>query len=165
MTSWMCLCCQLAQECFWSLLLQCLKLFSSFTCLMFLLTDHQIFFDLFCRVFLQQISKQVEFYLSCPMNQIWSLNKKKSIMWKAQETQSYGIHTAVIGALQPGGGEELCWGAPAICSPSQASNKSPSNASRTASQAARPSPERGRGAETEGRLMCVQASVCVGFFC
>lgn len=36
----------------------------------------------------------------------------------------------------------------------------PVNASRTASQAARPFPERGRGAEAEGwRLLCVQACV------
>lgn len=38
----------------------------------------------------------------------------------------------------------------------------PINASRTASQATRPFPERGRGAEAEGwRLLCVQACVFV----
>lgn len=78
MTSWMCLCCQLVQECFRFLLMQCFTLslciLSSFVFLS--IVNIGCSCDLFCYVFLQQVINQTGFHPLCPMNQVQSLNKK-----------------------------------------------------------------------------------------
>lgn len=83
------------------------------------------------------------------------LNKQQK---KKRTRSSVSTQCTYIGLGARGWGGTVCWGAPAICSPSQASNKSPS---LQAGQPARRFPERGRGAVTEGWRLCVQACVCV----
>ncbi len=85
--------------------------------------------------------------------------KKEHPVKRARSSVILTTRCTYIGLGARGWGGTVCWGAPAICSASQASNKSPS---MQAGQPARPFPERGRGAETEGwRLLCVCVCVCV----